>query len=133
MGQEITWVRALGAGLLAGVLNGIVANLGHVVLGGVMGGLHFAELSPGRIFTVTLVTGLAGAVAWVRIARRTAQPERSFLVLALSVAAASGVPLLLTRTSPGLPRVALPLHFLVALGAWLVIPRASRPVPPAAR
>lgn len=114
----------LNAGLLAGVLTGIAGNFAHVLFG-VPQGLYFPELAPLPVFAATLAVCLALAFVWRGLAPRAgARRAWTLLILAGAVVATALVGLL-----PGpahFLRVMIPVHAVVAAGAFLIIPRATR-------
>ena len=116
--------HTLNAGLLAGVLTGIAANFAHVLFGGPQG-LYFPELAPLPVFAATLAVCLALSFVWRGLAGHPGAARTwALLVLAGAVVATVLVGLL-----PGpvhFLRVMIPVHAVVALGAYLVIPRATR-------
>lgn len=114
----------LNVGLLAGVLAGIAANFAHVVFGGLQG-LYFQELAPLPVFGTTLALCVSLAFVWRALSTR-ARGRRTWasLILAGAVAATA-----LVGLAPGpaqLLRVMIPVHAVVALAAFLIIPRAMR-------
>ena len=119
---EPRFALTLNAGLLAGVLTGIAANFAHVVFGGPQG-LYFPQLAPLPVFGATLAVGLALAFVWRALATR-AHARRTFAILILAGAAVATALVGLTPGPAHFLRVMIPVHAVVALGVFLVIPRA---------
>ena len=113
----------LNAGLLSGVLTGIAANFAHVVFG-VPQGLYFQELAPLPVFGATLAVCLALALVWRALATRT-DARRTWAILILAGAVVASVLVGLMPGPAHFLRVMIPVHAVVALGAYLVIPRAT--------
>lgn len=97
------------AGLVSGVVAAALAIVASLALQDLTGD-HYDQLSPA-----------GGAISWL-LARRMARPARWFGVLAMAAAAIDTQFVFVSPPAHGFAAVAVPVHYIVALVAAVVIP-----------
>ena len=109
------------AGLFAGIVAAVLANLALLILVKQMG-QSFDVLNWFSVGRASMVSCLLGAFVFGALARWTRRPVLWFVVAGLAVATLDSVMVYLHPPEPGIARIANPLHYVVAITALVFIP-----------
>jgi membrane-bound ClpP family serine protease len=115
--------RYLQAGLIAGVVGAVIANIYNAIYQGISG-QTYPELTVFTIIFASLIPGLLGSLIYYWLSRSTRQPRLIFTVVGLVFTVLSVVPNFVSPMdpAPGFASASTPLHFIVALSALILIP-----------
>ena len=120
--------RCILAGLIAGAVSALLANLACLVLTRQFN-QTFDQLNWFSISRAAMISCVGGAFVYVGLLRWTNRPVIWFVVLGLAVAALDSIVVSMHPPSAGIDRVANPLHFVVALTALVLIPILAPALP----
>jgi len=120
-GQKVSVGRAVLAGLIAGAVGALLANLAAWVLSRQFG-QTFEQLNWYSISRASMISCTVAGVVYYGLTRFTQHPLAWFVVFGLAVAIADSVLVALHSPEAGFARVANPLHFVVAVVALVLIP-----------
>jgi hypothetical protein len=135
-GEGSSLGRCILAGLIAGAISAVLANLAALVLTRQFN-QHFPELNWFSISRAAVISCVAGAFVYAAFLRWTKRPVIWFVISGLIVATLDSVLLAMHPPVAGIARIANPLHFVVAITALVLIPTLApalpQPTDPAAR
>jgi hypothetical protein len=117
----VSFGRCVLAGLMAGIVGALLANLALVILVRQMG-QSFDQLNWFSVGRASMISCLLGAFVYGALARWTRRPVLWFTLAGLMVATLDSVLVYLYSPEAGIARIANPLHYVVAITALVLIP-----------
>src|SRR5258706_565079 len=127
--RESSLGRCVLAGLIAGALAALLANLANAVLERQFK-QSYNELTWVSISRAAMISCVLGAFVYAGLLRWTKHARLWFVVLGLAVTILDSVLVVMYAPVPGIARVANPLHFVVAITALVLIPTLAPVIPP---
>src|SRR5437867_318638 len=121
MRGRVSLGRAVLAGLIAGAVAALLANLAAWVLSRQFG-QTFDQLNWFSISRASVISCTVAGIVYCALGRFSQRPAIWFVVLGLAAAAADSVLVTMHPPEAGFARVANPLHFVVAIVALVLIP-----------
>lgn len=120
--------RCILAGLIAGAVSALLANLAALVLSRQLN-QTVDDLNWLSISRAAMVSCVAGGFVYAGLARWTKRPAIWFAIVGLAVAAVDSVLVAMHPSSASFARLANPLHFVVAITAIIIIPLLAPALP----
>src|SRR5436305_15348127 len=120
--------RAVLAGVIAGAVRDLLANVALIILSRQFG-QSFDQLNWFSISRASMISCVIAAFVYSALARWSNRPVVWFVVLGLAMASIDSVMVALHPAEAGFDRIANPLHFVVAITALVLIPALAPAFP----
>lgn len=120
--QSITKRGALRAGVVAGVISAVLANIALLLLTDITG-KSFAQLSHLSVTVASVVPNLFGSMIYYYLVKKTSRASGIYAIITLTLATADSIMQAIAAPASGFAMIANPLHYIVAFSSILVIPR----------